>query len=161
MKNISIDLIISISEYLDLISIFNLSLLNTRFNQIKNNFMIQYKKRSAIIILKFFLKIKNNYFDLRLNRKGYLINYKKLYKYPNKYINKKIQFKSIFQYYPNNLRSGEIGEGKLEYHENTDSWYFNLDNSFYNYLEDEPLPTNHLLFPAFIDNYSFRVIKDN
>ena len=145
IKKLSFDLILNISSFLDIKSVVNLSHTNSRFKPIENINSV---------------KIKNKYSDLRLSRKGYLINYKKLYKHPELYLNKKIQFKSTFQYYHYNLRAGEIGEGTLYYHSDTNSWFFDLDNSFYNYLPDEPLPTHHLLYPAFIKNSSFRIIKD-
>ena len=160
IKKLSFDLILNISSFLDINSVLGLSHTNYRLKQLSQITSIKIRKKAAIIIVNFFYKIKNKYSDLRLNRKGYLINYKKLYKHPEFYLNKKIQFISTFQYYHFNLRSGEIGEGTLYYHQNTDSWFFNLDNSFYNYLPDEPLPTNHLLYPAFIKNSSFRIIKD-
>jgi hypothetical protein len=160
IKKLSFDLILNISSFLDIKSVVNLSHTNSRFKPIDNINSVKIKKRAAIIIVNFFYKIKNKYSDLRLSRKGYLINYKKLYKHPELYLNKKIQFKSTFQYYHYNLREDEIGEGTLYYYSNTNSWFFNLDNSFYNYLPDEPLPTHHLLYPAFIKNNSFRVIKN-
>ena len=160
MNNISIDLIISISLFLDYISIVNLRRTNSNFLTVTNNIIIKQRKNAINKILRFFYKIKKNYSDLRMNRDGYLINYNKLYKHPEEYLNKKIQFVSTFQYYHYNLRKGEIGEGYLNYHKNTDSWFFELDNSFYQYLPGEPLPLNHLLYYPFISNKSLRVIKD-
>jgi hypothetical protein len=159
INKLSFDLIQSIGTYLDIITIINISQTHSRLRKIMN-LKTKRNKKAALIIINFFYKIKNNFKDLRLDRKGYLINYKKLYKHPELYLNKKIQFISTFQYYHNNLRPCEIGEGKLYYHSDTDSWFFNLVNNFYNYQADEPLPTHHLLYPAFIENRSFRVIKE-
>jgi hypothetical protein len=160
MNNISIYLLLQISKYLDISSLLNLTKINKKIYDNSKNILINNKKRKAIkIIINFFNKIKYNFKDLRLNRKGYLINPKRIFKHPEEYINKKIQFISSFQYYHYNLRKGEIGEGILSYHSNTDSWYFTLENDFYNYHQDEPLPTNHLLFDSFIFKKSLRVIK--
>lgn len=159
INNLSFDLIQFIANYLDIRTIINMSQTHSRLIKLMT-FKNKIKKEAALKIINFFCKIKNNFKDLRLDRKGYLINYKKIYKHPELYLNKKIQFISTFQYYHYNLRPSEIGEGQLSYHSDTDSWFFNLENNFYNYQEDEPLPTHHLLYSAFIENKSLRVIKE-
>ena len=151
------DIIINIANFLNYKDLVNFT---NCFNNISSNLIIKKKEKAANTIKNFFYYIKCKYKDLRLNRKGYLINYNKLFKYPDKYLGKKIQFISKFQYHPFNLRSGEIGEGTLYYNSSTDSWFFNLDNNFYNYQPDEPLPTCHLLFKAFVYKKSFRILKE-
>jgi hypothetical protein len=159
MKIISEDIFFIISNYLNYYSLINLIYVNKNINYILKNIVKRKLDKSALIINKFFYKVKNSYSDLRLKRAGYLINYKRLYKHPELYIKKKIQFVSKFQYHPYNLKSGEIGEGELYYHTESDTWFFDLDNYFYNYPNEECLPLNHLLFKPFIYKKSLRILN--
>ena len=160
MNYLPFDIIHYISKSLNFRSYYNLV---TSSKNLYNSSKLDIQKiikKASHTICKFFYNIKFRYHDLRLSRKGYLINFEKLLKHPHFYVNKKIQFISRFQYHHNDLKMGDIGEGTLYYHSNTNSWFFNLDNSFYNYEVDEPLPQNHLLYRPFIVSTSVRVIKE-
>ena len=159
MINLPYDILNLISEYINFYTYYNLAVTNKNLYNLCKNDLFKKKINASYIIIRFFYKIKLNYSDLRLSRKGYLINYNRLLKHPEFYLNKKIQFISSFQYYHYNVRSGEIGEGTLFHSSNNNSWFIKLDNSFYNYNQNEPIPTNHLLYRPFIVSNSVRVIK--
>ena len=153
MNKLPYEIINKLSFYLDFHSYENLIKTSKKLKIIAYKDIKKKKIKAAKQIFKLFNDFKNNYVDLKFNRKGYLINFYKLLKNPHLYKNKKIQFMSRFQYFHYNVIPGEIAEGKLSYDKNTDSWHINLDTDF-NY------PKSHLLYEPFILPKSVRVILD-
>ncbi|VVU94389.1 hypothetical protein CPAV1605_111 [seawater metagenome] len=149
MNCLPYDVVHQILPYLNKYELKYLSLVNKNFNKLCVNQLNEYKNKAKKLVLILerwvlsFTDLKN------LDRSGYLINYKRLYKYPEKYISKKIQFMSSFQYYPYTVAHGEIEEGYLEP---------NSDGTYIIKIDNNPTFSFQLLFDPFIFRKSLRVI---
>lgn len=151
MDQLPPDILNYFMNYLDFSNIGRLALTCKYFHNNYSKYCKNINKKLRIIH-KLFTDRKKNFFDLlNKNRPGYLINFNKIYKNPEKYLDKRIQFIARFEYMPYSIISGEIAEGYLSKN-NDETYTIVLDNStMYKY---------QLLFQPFIMDKSLRVIKD-
>ena len=151
MDQVPPDILNYLMNYINFIEIGKLALTCKYFKNHYSNYCQNINKKMRIIH-KLFLIRKQNFYDLlNKNRQGYLINFNKIYKQPNKYIDKRIQFVARFEYMPYSIISGEIAEGYLSK---------NKDETYTIVLENSSMYKYQLLFQPFIMDKSLRVIKD-
>jgi hypothetical protein len=155
MDDLPEDLINYLLSYLNIYDQSKLSL-TSKYQNIVISKKILKTKEKVYKIIRLFEKRKNSFYDLRnLNRPGYLLNPKRLYKYPTKYEKKKIQFISKFQYHPYTVPFGKVSEGYL-YRNPDDTWNIEIKDNF---LNEEGIYFQYL-FKPFIFNKSLRIIKN-
>ena len=145
--NLPYDTLNLISNYLDYFSYMNIKLSCKEMFKFKN---LTYKNKADIINNFFYKKFYLSFKDMKLmNRTGYLVNLDMVLKNPDKYRNLLIQCISWFQYNFQYIEAGNIIEGNLFKHHQTNAWLIkdNYTNKYHPFL-------NPFIFPK-----SIRVIK--
>lgn len=148
ITNLPNDIFYVITKYLDYTSYIYLRFCCKDFY--KFNFLLTFNKKANIINRFFLNKFYSPFSDLKLlNRNGYLVNLENLLKNPKRYDGILVQCISWFQYNFQYIEAGNVIEGLIFKHKQTNAWI----------IQDIETNKIHPFLNPFIFPKSIRIIK--